>query len=266
MRLIPLNTPSDVGKWSARYIADRINHFAPNRDTPFVLGLPTGSTPLATYRELIQLHQAGKVSFEHVITFNMDEYVGIPADHSQSYRTFMFQHFFEHIDIRSENINLLDGNADNLEEECKRYEAKIQALGGIELFMGGVGHDGHIAFNEPGSSLSSRTRIKTLTDKTRQANSRFFGGNKAQVPKHALTIGVGTLLDAKEVMIIVTGSDKALALKEAVEGSINHLWTVTALQMHQKAMIVCDDEAAMELRVKTLRYFSELEAANINHL
>ncbi len=266
MRLIPLNSKADVGKWSARYIADRINHFAPTREKPFVLGLPTGSTPLATYQELIQLYQAGKVSFEHVVTFNMDEYVGLPADHPQSYRSFMFENFFEHIDICHENINLLDGNAENLEEECKRYEAKMEALGGIELFMGGVGHDGHIAFNEPGSSLSSRTRIKTLTDKTRQANSRFFDGNQEQVPKHALTIGVGTLMDAREVMIMVTGSDKALALKEAVEGSVNHLWTVTALQMHQKAMIVCDEDATMELRVKTLRYFSELEEANIKNL
>ncbi|WP_354007583.1 glucosamine-6-phosphate deaminase [Endozoicomonas lisbonensis] len=266
MRLIPVASREDVGKWSAKHIVDRINAFEPTADRPFVLGLPTGGTPLNTYRQLIRMHQAGKVSFRHVVTFNMDEYVGIPADHPESYRTFMFENFFEHIDIPLENINLLNGNPDDLEVECARYEAKIEALGGIELFMGGVGHDGHIAFNEPGSSLASRTRPKTLTDKTRQANSRFFEGDINQVPKLALTIGVGTLLDAREVMILVTGSEKAHALKAAVEGSINHLWTVSALQMHPKAMIVCDEDATMELRVKTLKYFAELEAENIRNL
>ena len=266
MRLIPVASKEDVGKWTARHIVDRINAFEPTADRPFVLGLPTGSTPLNTYKQLIKMHTAGKVSFRHVVTFNMDEYVGIPADHPESYRTFMFQNFFEQIDIQPENINLLDGNPEDLDVECARYEAKIEALGGIELFMGGVGHDGHIAFNEPGSSLASRTRIKTLTDKTRQANSRFFDGDISQVPKLALTIGVGTLLDAREIMILVTGSDKAHALKAAVEGSVNHLWTVSALQMHPRAMIVCDDDSTMELRVKTLRYFAELEAENIRNL
>ncbi|WP_263081476.1 glucosamine-6-phosphate deaminase [Endozoicomonas sp. Mp262] len=266
MRLIPLACKSDVGKWSAKYIADRIKDFSPTKEKPFVLGLPTGSTPLATYNELIRLYKNGQVSFKHVITFNMDEYVGIPTDHPESYRSFMFNNFFEHIDIPHDNINLLDGNASDLDAECHRYEEKMRNAGGVELFLGGVGHDGHIAFNEPGSSLTSRTRIKTLTDKTRQANSRFFNGDINQVPKHSLTIGVGTLMDAREVMILVTGSDKALALKAAVEGSVNHLWTVSALQMHQKAMIICDEDATMELRVKTLKYFSELEAENIKSL
>lgn len=266
MRLIPLSTKPDVGKWAARHIVRRINNFKPTADRPFVLGLPTGSTPLATYKNLIEMNHAGEVSFEHVVTFNMDEYVGIPADHPESYRTFMFKNFFEHIDIRQDNINLLNGNPEDLEAECQRYEDKIKSCGGIDLFMGGVGHDGHIAFNEPGSSLSSRTRIKTLTDKTRQANSRFFENDINQVPKLALTIGVGTLMDAREVMILVTGADKAYALHAAVEGSVNHLWTVSAMQMHPKAMIVCDEDATMELRVKTLKYFAELEAENIRSL
>ena len=266
MRLIPVASKECVGKWAAKHIVERINTFDPSADRPFVLGLPTGGTPLGTYRQLITMYQEGKVSFKHVVTFNMDEYVGIPADHPESYRTFMFKNFFEHIDIPEENINLLNGNPENLEAECARYEAKIKELGGIELFMGGVGHDGHIAFNEPGSSLTSRTRIKTLTDKTRQVNSRFFDDDINQVPKLALTIGVGTLMDAREVMILVTGSGKAYALKAAVEGSVNHLWTVSALQMHPKAMIVCDDDATRELRVKTLRYFAELEAENIRNL
>ncbi|MGF1742260.1 glucosamine-6-phosphate deaminase [Vibrio profundum] len=263
MRLIPLQTAAQVGKWSAAHIAKRINDFNPSAERPFVLGLPTGGTPLATYKALIEMHQAGKVSFKHVVTFNMDEYIGIPADHSESYRTFMYTNFFNHIDILNENINLLDGNAADNEVECQRYEDKIKSYGQIQLFMGGVGNDGHIAFNEPASSLSSRTRIKTLTEDTRIANSRFFDNDINQVPKYALTIGVGTLLDAKEIMILVTGHNKALALEAAVEGCVNHLWTVSALQLHPKAMIVCDEPSTQELKVKTVKYFTELEAGNI---
>ncbi len=263
MRLIPLNTPAQVGRWSAAYIADRINAFQATADNPFVLGLPTGGTPLMTYRELIKLYEAGKVSFKHVVTFNMDEYVGIPADHPESYRRFMYENFFKHVDIADENINLLNGNAEDLEAECQRYEAKIKQYGKINLFMGGVGVDGHIAFNEPASSLASRTRIKTLTQDTRIANSRFFANDIDQVPQLALTVGVGTLLDAEEILVLVTGHNKALALEAAVEGSVNHLWTISALQLHPKAIIACDEPATMELKVKTVRYFSELEAQNI---
>ncbi|GAB6260045.1 glucosamine-6-phosphate deaminase [Photobacterium sp. R1] len=266
MRLIPLNNAREVGLWSARYIVDRINKFKPTADRPFVLGLPTGGTPLATYKRLIELYNAGEVSFKHVVTFNMDEYVSLPSDHPESYRSFMYNNFFNHIDIQEENINLLNGNTDDHSAECKRYEEKIKSYGKIHLFMGGVGNDGHIAFNEPASSLASRTRIKTLTEDTRIANSRFFDGDMKQVPKYALTIGVGTLLDAEEVMILVTGHNKALALEAAVEGCVNHLWTVSALQLHPKSLIVCDEPATQELKVKTVRYFEELEAENIKHL
>ena len=266
MRLIPLNNANEVGLWSARYIVDRINKFKPTADRPFVLGLPTGGTPLTTYKRLIELYNAGEVSFRHVVTFNMDEYVGLSADHPESYRSFMFNNFFNHIDIQEENINLLNGNTDDHQAECKRYEDKIKSFGKIHLFMGGVGNDGHIAFNEPASSLASRTRIKTLTEDTRIANSRFFDGDIKQVPKYALTIGVGTLLDAEEVMILVTGHNKAQALEAAVEGCVNHLWTVSALQLHPKSLIVCDAPATQELKVKTVRYFQELEAENIKHL
>ncbi|USH03351.1 glucosamine-6-phosphate deaminase [Grimontia kaedaensis] len=266
MRLIPLQTAHEVGLWSARHIVDTINKFAPTEDRPFVLGLPTGGTPLNTYKQLINLHKQGEVSFKHVVTFNMDEYCGIPADHPESYRSFMYNNFFNHIDIEEENINLLNGNAEDHFAECQRYEDKIKSYGKINLFMGGVGNDGHIAFNEPASSLSSRTRIKTLTEDTRIANSRFFDNDINQVPKHALTIGVGTLLDAEEVMILITGHNKALALQAAVEGSVNHLWTVSALQLHPKALMVCDDPSTAELKVKTVKYFQELEAENIKNL
>ncbi|MEQ9941768.1 glucosamine-6-phosphate deaminase [Pectobacterium aroidearum] len=266
MRLIPLTTAADVGKWAARHIVEKINAFKPSAERPFILGLPTGSSPLEAYKSLVAMHQAGLVSFKHVVTFNMDEYVGLPTDHPESYHTFMHQNFFNHIDIPRENINLLNGNAEDTTAECRRYEEKIKSYGKIHLFMGGVGNDGHIAFNEPASSLASRTRIKTLTEETRIANSRFFGGDVNLVPKFALTVGVGTLLDAEEVMILVTGRNKALALQAAVEGNVNHMWTISCLQLHAKAIMVCDEPSTMELKVKTVKYFRELETESMKNL
>ncbi|OBX04026.1 glucosamine-6-phosphate deaminase [Gallibacterium genomosp. 3] len=264
MRLIPLQNDQQVAKWAARHIVDSINRFAPTAERPFVLGLPTGGTPLATYKELIKLYQQGEVSFKHVVTFNMDEYVGLPKEHPESYHSFMFNNFFNHVDIQHENINILNGNTDDHDAECQRYEDKIKSYGKIHLFMGGVGEDGHIAFNEPGSSLSSRTRIKTLNEDTLIANSRFFNNDINQVPKYALTIGVGTLLDAEEVMLLITGYRKALALQAGVEGAVNHLWTISALQMHSRAIFVCDEAATQELKVKTVKYFKELESHAIH--
>lgn len=266
MRLIPLKDTAQVGKWAARHIVQRINAFKPTAERPFVLGLPTGGTPLEAYKHLIAMHKAGEVSFKHVVTFNMDEYVGLPQEHPESYHTFMYRNFFDHVDIQSENINLLNGNAPDVDAECRQYEAKIKSYGKINLFMGGVGIDGHIAFNEPASSLASRTRIKTLTEDTRIANSRFFGGDASLVPKFALTVGVGTLLDAEEVMILVTGHAKAQALEAAVEGNINHMWTISCLQLHAKAVVVCDEPSTMELKVKTVKYFRELEAESVKSL
>ncbi|MER3384750.1 glucosamine-6-phosphate deaminase [Pectobacterium aroidearum] len=266
MRLIPLTTAADVGKWAARHIVEKINAFKPSAERPFILGLPTGSSPLEAYKSLVAMHQAGLVSFKHVVTFNMDEYVGLPTDHPESYHTFMHQNFFNHVDIPRENINLLNGNAEDITAECRRYEEKIKSYGKIHLFMGGVGNDGHIAFNEPASSLASRTRIKTLTEETRIANSRFFGGDVSLVPKFALTVGVGTLLDAEEVMILVTGRNKALALQAAVEGNVNHMWTISCLQLHAKAIMVCDEPSTMELKVKTVKYFRELETESMKNL
>ncbi len=259
MRLIPLDTADQVSQWAARHIVDKINAFRPTAEKPFVLGLPTGGTPQKTYKELIKLYQAGEVSFKHVVTFNMDEYVGLPKEHPESYHTFMYENFFNHVDIQPENINLLNGMAEDVDAECERYEEKIRSYGKIHLFMGGVGVDGHIAFNEPASSLSSRTRIKTLTEDTLIANSRFFDNDVAKVPKFALTVGVGTLLDAEEVMILVTGHNKAQALQACVEGPINHLWTISALQLHRRAVVVCDEPATQELKVKTVKYFKQLE-------
>ncbi|ABY70340.1 glucosamine-6-phosphate deaminase [Actinobacillus pleuropneumoniae] len=263
MRLIPLQTSEQVSRWAARHIAERINRFQPTADRPFVLGLPTGGTPLQTYKELIRLYQAGEVSFQHVVTFNMDEYVGLPKEHPQSYHTFMYRNFFDHIDIQPQNINILNGNTEDHDAECRRYEEKIKSYGKIHLFMGGVGVDGHIAFNEPASSLGSRTRIKTLTEDTLIANSRFFDNDITKVPKYALTVGVATLLDAEEVMLLITGYNKALALQACVEGSVNHMWTVSALQLHKRGIVVCDEPATQELKVKTVKYFTQLETQAI---
>lgn len=264
MRLIIQPDYQNVSQWVANYVAAKIIEANPSKNNPFVLGLPTGSSPLGMYRELIKLYKKGSLSFEYVITFNMDEYVGLNREHEQSYHSFMWKNFFSQIDIKFENTNMLNGNAPNLQKECADYEEKINSFGGIDLFLGGIGADGHIAFNEPGSSLSSRTREKTLTMDTIIANSRFFDNDINKVPKTALTVGVGTILDAKEVLIIVNGHSKARALRHAVEESISQMWTISALQMHPKGIIVCDDDACAELKVGTYKYFLDIEKDSLN--
>ena len=264
MRLIIEPDYATLSRWAACYVASRINAFKPTAERPFVLGCPTGSSPLGMYRNLIELYKEGKVSFRNVVTFNMDEYVGLPEDHPESYHSFMWNNFFSHIDIAKENVNILNGNAEDLKAECERFEKKIESYGGIELFMGGVGPDGHIAFNEPGSSLTSRTRVKTLTTDTIIANSRFFEGNVDLVPKTALTVGVGTVMAAREVMLMVNGHNKARALRHGIEGSITQMWTISALQMHPHAEIVADEAACDELRLATYRYFKDIEKDNLN--
>ena len=264
MRLIIEPDYATLSRWAVCYVASRINAFKPTAERPFVLGCPTGSSPLGMYRNLIELYKEGKVSFRNVVTFNMDEYVGLPEDHPESYHSFMWNNFFSHIDIAKENVNILNGNAEDLKAECERFEKKIESYGGIELFMGGVGPDGHIAFNEPGSSLTSRTRVKTLTTDTIIANSRFFEGNVDLVPKTALTVGVGTVMAAREVMLMVNGHNKARALRHGIEGSITQMWTISALQMHPHAVIVADEAACDELRLATYRYFKDIEKDNLN--
>jgi len=189
----------------------------------------------------------------------MDEYVRLPKEHPESYHSFMFRELFSQIDILPENVNILDGNAEDLVAECNSYEERIKQYGGIELFLAGIGEDGHIAFNEPGSSLSSRTRIKTLAYDTLLANARFFNNDISAVPHMALTVGVQTVLDAREVVVVVTGQRKALAIAKAIEEGINHLWTLSALQNHPWALIVVDEDATLELHVKTVRYFKSIE-------
>ncbi|HUU19544.1 MAG TPA: glucosamine-6-phosphate deaminase [Sedimentisphaerales bacterium] len=264
MRVIIEPDYESAAGWTANYIAKSIINFKPSKARPFVLGLPTGSSPLGVYKSLIKLNKKGLISFKNVITFNMDEYVNLPKEHPESYHSFMWNNFFSHIDINKANVNILNGKEKNLEAECKRYEAKMKKLGGIKLFLGGIGPDGHIAFNEPASSLSSRTRIKKLTYDTLVANSRFFDNDVNKVPKTALTVGVGTVMDAEEVLIIVNGHNKARALQHAIEGGVNHMWTISALQMHPKGIIICDEEATGELKVGTAKYFKDIESDNLD--
>ncbi|EIE82673.1 hypothetical protein G6F46_005375 [Rhizopus delemar] len=259
MRLIIREDYEEVSEFVATYIKERIKQFEPDESHPFVLGLPTGSSPIGIYKRLVEYYKAGDVSFKHVVTFNMDEYVGLPRDHPESYHSFMWKNLFMHVDIKPENVHILDGNTPNLDEECKKFEADIARVGGIELFLGGIGPDGHIAFNEPGSSLNSRTRVKTLAYETILANARFFDGDISKVPKLALTVGVATVMDAREVLIIITGAHKAIALAKCIEEGVNHMWTVSAIQMHPKGMIVCDEDATLELHVKTVKYFKSIE-------
>lgn len=263
MRLIIERDYENLSQWAANYVAGRINAFKPTKERPFVLGCPTGSSPLGMYRKLIELNKAGKVSFANVVTFNMDEYVGLPREHSESYHSFMWNNFFSHVDIQPANVHILNGNAADLQAECAAYEAAIEAAGGIDLFMGGIGPDGHIAFNEPFSSLSSRTRVKSLTTDTIIANSRFFGGDTTQVPRTALTVGVGTVMDAREVLIVCNGHGKARALHHAIECGVSQEWTISALQLHPHAIIVCDEAATDELKHGTYKYFKDIEKDNL---
>ncbi len=259
MRVIIRDSKKEASIWAAHYIANAIKAKAEVTDAPFVLGLPTGSTPMDTYAELAKMCEAGEVSFKNVITFNMDEYVGIPEKHPESYHSFMYRNLFDKIDIPAGNIHILNGNAPDLDAECAAYEKAIEKAGGFDLFLGGVGEDGHIAFNEPFSSLESRTRVITLTPQTREVNSRFFDNDPEQVPAQALSVGVATVMGAKEVVVLAFGSKKAHAVKDAVEGPISHYCTLSAMQMHPAGIIACDDPAAGELKVNSYRYFKATE-------
>lgn len=257
MRVIIEKNYDDMSLWAASYIRDKINNA--KKGGPFVLGLPTGSSPIGTYRCLIEMYRRGTLSFKNVVTFNMDEYVGLSESHKESYHTFMRENFFDHVDILKENIHMLDGESRDPELECKDYEQKIQSYGGIDLFLGGIGADGHIAFNEPYSSLSSRTRVKDLTMDTKIMNSRFFDGDISKVPSRALTVGVSTIMDSREVMILANGHSKARALRHAIEDSISQKWPASALQEHKRAIFVVDESAAGELSLDTVRYFLQIE-------
>ena len=229
-----------------------------------VLGLATGSSPIPVYNCLIEMYKKGIIDFSKVTTFNLDEYIGLTHEHPQSYYYFMQKNLFCGININEDAVHVPCGTAEDIDSEGVNYDKMIDAAGGIDVQILGIGNNGHIAFNEPGSSLTSRTRMKTLTLDTKIANSRFFGGDINQVPETALTVGVGTIMSAKSVLIIVNGYNKARALQQGVEGAVSQMWTITALQLHEKAIIVADEAATMELKVGTYKYFKDIEGKNLD--
>lgn len=231
----------DYSKAAAQEIARLIDR-KPNA----VLGLATGSTPVPLYNELILLHQEEALDFSRVTTFNLDEYVGLRRTHSQSYYRFMDEKLFSKVNIPAENIHVPNGTAGNIEEQCEWYEEQIKLKGGIDIQILGIGGNGHIAFNEPGSSLGSRTRIKTLSEQTRKDNSRFFE-TMDEVPKYAITMGIGTIMESHRLLLLASGKDKATAIKNTVEGPITAMVPATIVQMHRYAMIYIDEEAASVL-------------------
>ncbi len=223
-----------------------------------VLGMATGSTPLGLYQELVRLHREKELDFSRVTTFNLDEYVGLLMNHPQSYHYFMREHFFKHVNIPAQNINIPSGTTSNYPAFCEWYEERIAECGGIDLQILGIGTDGHIAFNEPASSLSSRTRLKTLSKQTIDDNARFFE-RREDVPIYAITMGVGTILDARKLVLVASGAAKANAVAQAVEGPVSSMITASAIQMHRDATVIVDDEAAAELDMRD--YYEFIYAA-----
>jgi glucosamine-6-phosphate deaminase len=214
-----------------------------------VLGMATGSTPLGLYQELVRLHKEEELDFSHVTTFNLDEYVGLQTNHPQSYHYFMHEHFFKHVNVPPENVNIPSGSTSNFPAFCEWYEQRIADCGGIDLQILGIGSDGHIAFNEPTSSLSSRTRLKTLSKQTIDDNARFFE-NREDVPVYAITMGVETILEARKLILLASGKGKAEAIAQAVEGPVTSMITASALQWHRDAKVIIDEDAAGELEMR----------------
>ncbi|WP_153555600.1 glucosamine-6-phosphate deaminase [Roseimaritima sediminicola] len=241
MRVVIVEDAEAAGRRAAEEIADLVRR-KPNA----VLGLATGGTPVRCYHELVRMHREEGLDFSQVHTFNLDEYLGLAPDHPQSYRYFMQSHLFQHINVPQENTHLPDGLTKDVDATCQQYEEQIRSAGGIDIQLLGIGSDGHIAFNEPGSSLASRTRLKSLTAETIRDNARFFG-SEADVPQLAITTGVGTILESRVCLMLATGQQKATAVREAIEGAVSARVTASALQLHPQSIAVLDEAAAAEL-------------------
>ncbi len=259
MRVIIKKNYDEVTDWAATYIAYRITRSKPTATRPFVLGLPMGDTPKGVYKKLVEMNRAGKLPFANVVIFCMNEFIGLDKKAPQSCHSYMNEYLLKYVDTKAANIYILDGKTKNYEKECANFELAIRQKGGIDLFVGGVGADGHIAFNEPFSSLSSHTRVKTLTTETMKAKAKLFDNDIKKVPHTVLTVGVGTIMEAKEVMLLATGDAKAEATKAAIEGSVNHRWAVSALQTHCHGLYVCDEPAASKLEQETVTYLKDIE-------
>ncbi|NOY76695.1 MAG: glucosamine-6-phosphate deaminase [Calditrichaeota bacterium] len=242
MLVIRKETYEEMSVEGAKLVAALIR-----RKPDAVIGFATGSTPLGMYKELIRLHKEEGLDFSKLTTFNLDEYVGLRPEHPESYHYFMWENLFKHVNVNPSKVHIPMGMADDIDAFCEWYEEKIKEAGGIDLQILGIGGNGHIAFNEPGSSLGSRTRIKTLTEKTRKDNARFFNNDMSQVPKYAITMGIGTIMDARELVMLANGPNKAEAIKITVEGPITAMVPATIVQMHRKATIIVDKEAGSKL-------------------
>ena len=244
MEVIISKTYEQMSRAAAEMVADVLNT---KPDT--VLGMATGSTPLALYKELVRMHKEESLDFSQVTTFNLDEYVGLPVTHPQSYHYFMHENFFKHVNIPRQNIHIPSGTTSNYAAFCDWYEQRIEDVGGIDLQILGIGGDGHIAFNEPTSSLSSRTRLKTLAKQTIEDNSRFFD-RPEDVPIYAITMGVGTIMEADKLLLVANGEHKAEAIAAMVEGPVTSMVTASALQLHPDATCYVDAAAAGKLAMR----------------
>jgi len=240
MEIVIQPSAADANKLAARLFASYIR-----KRSGTVIGLATGSTPLALYRELIAM----KLDWRKVTTFNLDEYISLAPDHPQSYNYFMWENLFKHVNVLKKNVHVPDGLARDIPKFCVKYEKQIRSAGGIDVQLLGIGTDGHIGFNEQTSSLASRTRIKTLTQQTRKDNARFFGSEEA-VPHHVITMGIGTILEARHCVLMAFGKNKARAIAEAAEGPITAMNPASALQQHPKVTVFLDEDAASELKLK----------------
>lgn len=252
MEVIICKTYDAMSRAAAQVVAQVLNE-KPNA----VLGMATGSTPLGIYQELVRMHRQESLDFSQVTTFNLDEYVGLPTTHEQSYHRFMHENFFQHVNIPKQNIHIPSGTTSNYRAFCQWYENRIEQCGGIDVQILGIGSDGHIAFNEPGSSLSSRTRLKTLAKQTIDDNARFFS-SREQVPVYAITMGVGTIMEARKLLLLANGAKKAEAVAAAVEGPVSSMVTASALQMHEDATVFADDPAASKLKMR--EYYEWIQA------
>ncbi len=239
MRVIITKDYDAMSRRAAKFVRELIE-----KKPDAVIGFATGSTPIGLYKELIRMHKEEGIDFSKIVTFNLDEYIGLPKDHPESYHTFMWENLFKHINVNPSNVHIPDGTVPDVEAYCQWYEERIKKFGGIDLQILGIGRDGHIGFNEPGSSLGSRTRIKTLARETIEDNARFFDGDINKVPRQAITMGVGTIMEARTLLLLASGKNKAEAVKKTVEGPITAMVPASIMQLHPKAILVLDEEAA----------------------
>ncbi|MGN0855209.1 MAG: glucosamine-6-phosphate deaminase [Kiritimatiellia bacterium] len=257
MEIVVCKDKDEASRRAAQMITEAVK-----KNPKIILGLATGSTPVAMYNEMAKAVKAKKVSYREVKSWNLDEYVGLPGTHDQSYRYFMNENLFKKIDIQIKNTHVLNGMAKDPEKECKAYEAQIKKAGGIDIQVLGIGSDGHIAFNEPGTSLKSRTSIVYLTPSTIRDNARlFFGGDLSKVPTRALSMGIGTICDARKIILLAFGKNKADAVKGMVEGGMSQFCTASALQAHNDTWVFCDEEAASKLKLK--KYYAWRSATKL---